>query len=99
MNPKDEMKCLQVWDKYIEKELSFPIQAIVAESEDNWIIESGDRVQIKSLSNIVDLYGIIAKIRFNGKSFEYPLCNLEAVDKKSRHYQLIHDYCVWFANR
>lgn len=99
LNPKDEMKCLQAWDKYLETKLSFPVQAIVAESANSWIIKNGDKVQIKSLSTIVDLYGIIAAIRFNGEAFEYPLCDLEAADKQTNDYQLIKDYCVWFANR
>lgn len=99
LNPKDEIKCFQKWDEYLEKKLSFPIQAIVEESEDNWIIKDGAKVQIKSLSGIVDLYGIIAKIILNGKSFEYPLCDLEVIDKKTADYQLINDYRVWFANR
>jgi len=99
LNPKDEIKCFQAWDKYLEKELSFPIQAVVAESADDWIIKCGDKVQIKSLSEIVDTYGIIAAVRLNGKSFEYPLCDLEALDKKTKDHQLIQDYCVWFANR
>jgi len=45
------------------------------------------------------MYGIIAAIRLNGKSFEYPLCDLEALDKKAKDHQLIQDYCVWFSNR
>jgi len=99
LNPKDEMKCFQAWDKYLEKELSFPIQAIVGESADDWIIKRGDKVQIKSLSEIVDTYGIIAAIKLNGLSFEYPLCDLEATDKKTKDHQIIQDYCVWFSNR
>jgi len=99
LNPKDEMKCLRAWDQYLERELSFPIQAIVSESADNWIINSGDIVQITLLSEIVDMYGILATIRLNQKSFEYPLCDLEVMDKKAKNHQLIQDYCVWFANR
>ena len=94
LNPKDEMKCFQAWDKHLEKKLSFPILAIVAESADSWIIKRGDKVQIKSLSEIVDMYGIIVAISRNGESFEYPLCDLKALDKKSKDYQLIQDYCV-----
>ena len=99
INPKDEMECFQKWNSFLENDLSFPIQAVVTESEDNWILKIGDKVQLKSLSEIVDLYGIIAKITLDGKSFEYPLCNLEALDKKSANFQLINDYSVWFANR
>ena len=79
--------------------MSFPIQAIVDEAEDNWILKNGDKVQLKSLSEIVDLYGIIAKIKLNGQPFECPLCDLEVVDTKTAEYQLINDYRIWFANR
>jgi hypothetical protein len=99
LNPSDEMKSFQRWNEILENELSFPIQAIVAESEDNWLIKTGDKLQIKSLSEIVDLYGIIAKIKLNGKTLEYPLCNLMVLDKESTNYQMINDYGVWFANR
>lgn len=66
VDPNDEMKCLQKWAEHLDKELIFPIQAIVSESEDNWLIKNGDKVLIKSLPHIVDMYGIIASIRLNG---------------------------------
>ena len=99
VNPHDEMKCLQRWVEYLEKELSFPINAIVQDSKDNWMIKNGDYVIIKSLSHIVDMYGIIASIRLNGKKFEFPLCDLEVIDKKNANFQLIEDYRTWFANK
>ena len=55
----NEMKCFEIWDKHLDENLSFPILAIVDESEDNWLMKSGDELLIKSLSNIVDMYGII----------------------------------------
>lgn len=72
----NEMKCFEIWDKYLDENLSFPIPAIVDESEDNWLIKSGDKLLIKSLSNIVDMYGIIAKVKLERKTYEYPLCDL-----------------------
>jgi len=99
VNPHDYMRCFQKWDQYLGKKLSFPIKAIVIESEDEGILENGDEVEIKSLSNIVDLYGIIVKVKFKGKSFETPLCELEVIDKNTPEYQLISDYEVWFGNR
>lgn len=99
VNPHNEMKCLQEWGKHLDKELTFPIQAIVSESEDNWLIKSGDKVFIKSLPHIVDMYGIIASIRLNGKKYEFPLCDLEVIDKTQTDFQLIDDYRTWFANR
>ena len=99
VNPLNEMKCLQKWVEHLDKELIFPIQAIVSESEDNWLIKSGDKVIIKSLPHIVDLYGIIASIRHNGKKYEFPLCDLEVIDNTQTDFQLIDDYRTWFANR
>ena len=95
----NEMKCLEMWDKHLDENLSFPIQAIVDESEDDWLIKSGDVLTIKSLSNIVDMYGIITKVKLERKTYEYPLCDLEVLDKKSKDYQLINDYRIWFANK
>jgi len=99
VNPNDELKCLQKWVEYLDNELTFPIHAIVSDSEDNWLIKIGDKVVIKSLPHIVDMYGIISSIRLNGEKYEFPLCNLEAIDKTKADYQLIDDYRTWFANK
>lgn len=34
----------------------------------------------------------------DGKEFHLGLAEIEAVDKKSRNYQLLNDYAVWFVN-
>lgn len=99
VDPHDEMKCLQKWVEHLDKSLTFPIQAIVSESADDWLIKSGDKVIIKSLPHIVDLYGIIASIRLDGKKYDYPLCDLKVIDKTQANFQLIDDYGIWFANR
>jgi len=99
VNPKNEMKCLQKWVDHLDEELSFPVQAIVTESEDNRLIKNGDKVLIKSLPHIVDMYGIIASISLNGKKYEFPLCDLEVIDKTKADFQLIDDYRTWFSNR
>ena len=93
------MKCLQKWVEYLDNELSFPIHAIVSDSADSWLIKCGDKVIIKSLPHIVDMYGIIASIRLNGEKYEFPICDLEAIDKTKADFQLIDDYKTWFAYR
>ena len=99
LNPSDEMECFQKWKSFLDTELSFPLMAIVKEPEDNWILKRGYKVQIKSLAGIVDLYGVLARLTSNSRSFEYPLCDLKLIDKKSADYQLINDYSFWFTNR
>ena len=59
----------------------------------------GDRVQVHGISRSDDLYGVIVEIRRGQRRYDFPLCELEAVDKKSPNYQPLRDYCVWFANR
>ncbi len=56
------MKCLENRVHYIDKELSFPVNVIVNDSEDNWEIKDGDHAIIELLPHIVDMYGIIASI-------------------------------------
>jgi len=99
VDPNDEMACLEAWVEYLDKELTFPVHAIVTDSEDNRLIEPGNKVLIKSLPHIVDMYGIIASIRLNGRKFQFPLCDVEVIDKSKPDFQLINDYRIWFANR
>ncbi len=99
VNPNDEMKCLKKWVEYLDKKLTFPIHAIVSDSEDNWVIKDGNKVLIKSLPHIVDTYGIIAAIIRDGEKFDFPLCDLEVIDKTKADFQLINDYRTWFANK
>jgi len=99
VDPHNERKNLQKWVEHLDRELTFPIQAIVSESEDNWLIKIGDKVEIKAFPHIVDIYGIIASIRLNGEKYEFPLCGLEVIDKTQKDFQLIDDYRIWFANR
>ena len=99
VNPHDEMECLERWVDYLDTELTFPIHAIVTESVDNWLIKNGDKVVLKSLPHIVDMYGVIAFIKLNGKKYTFPLCDLEVIDKSLADFQLIEDYRTWFSNR
>ena len=98
-NPKNEMECLQEWVKYLEKRLTFPIEAIISESESDWLSKIGEKVSIESLTHTVDTYGVIATTRIGRKKYEYPLCDLEVIVKKSPNFQPINDYRLWFANK
>jgi hypothetical protein len=98
-NREDEMKCFTIWNKHLNSSLSFPIKAVVSESEENDKIKEGTDVEISLLSKVDECYGILASITTNGIKFEFPLCDLEVTEKKSANYQFINDYTVWFANR
>lgn len=97
-NPNDEIECYEKWKEHLKKKINFPISAIVSDSE-NSFIKNGDKVLIKSLEDIFEMYGIIASIIFNGTKYEFPLCDLEVIDEKKEVFQLIDDYRTWFANK
>ena len=99
IKPEDEWKCFIQWDKYLKSKLEFPFQALVEYSENNWLVKEGDIINIKKLSEVVDMYGIIAKGKIGKKTIEFPLCDLEIIEKKHNNYKLIDDYRVWFSNR
>ena len=45
-------------------------------------------------------YGLFAKVTRikDKKRFQIPLADLETVDKKTKEFQLLDDYSVWFVN-
>jgi len=99
MERKDEMICFDIWYKYLNSVLSFPIQAVVLESEYKGLIEEDTKVEITALSTVNDMYGIMAAIKVTENKQDFPLCDLDVMDERSAGYQFIKDYTIWFANR
>lgn len=99
VNPDNEMECLTRWSEYLDENLNFPVAAVVDETDDFGPVRDGDKVFIKSLLHLVDMYGIIAEVRLGRSKYAIPICELEVIDKSSPDYQLIDNYRVWFANR
>ena len=93
------MEALKAWQKYLEKTLSFPFDAVVSEYQHKGPLQSGDRVSVKKISIVDDLYGIIVELRRGRKKYHHPLCDLEVVKEDYANDQPLKDYCVWFANR
>ncbi len=52
------------------------------------------------VEEIDDDVGILVNVKriSDNKSFQLPLADLEAADKKSKNYQLLDDYSVWFTS-
>lgn len=95
----DLMEALETWENYLEKNLTFPFDAKTSEYQEKGPLQSGDRVSVKKISIVDDLYGIIVELRHGRKKFHFPLCDLEAIAKDSPNYQPVKDYRLWFANR
>lgn len=95
----DGMAVLEAWEQYLGKKLVFPFDAEVAEYQERGPLQAGDRVSVKNIAMIDDLYGILVELTQGRRKYTFPLCDLEVVKKKSANYQPVSDYCVWFANR
>jgi hypothetical protein len=79
----DVMKALKAWQKYMQKTLTFPFDAVVSGYQDKGPLQSGDRVSVKTISIVDDLYGIIIELRRGRKKYHHPLSDLEVIDEDS----------------
>ena len=60
-----------------------------------------DKYDLLSLADKVDGWvGILVNVKrvSDKKKFTLPLAELEATDERSKNYQLLDDYSVWFVN-
>ncbi len=98
---EDYNSALWAWKEHLDKKLNFPIKAEVVELMERGSLRVGEQVIIYGIDEFVDeMRGLFAKVEYqNSKGFEFPLADLEVLDKKSQNFQHIKDYVVWYANR
>lgn len=65
---------------------TFVLLAIEKDTYSEWMLFHGE-----------DLTGYVRR-KSDGKEFYLGLAEIEVVDKKSKNYQLLNDYSVWFVN-
>ena len=95
----DDLEAFEAWQEHLEAHLKLPFDAVVSEFQERGPLEAGDLVKVLGFEGVEDLYGVLVNIKTGRKSHVFPLCDLEAVNKKSANYTFIDDYAVWFANR
>ena len=108
-NAEDESEeaAFEVWQEYLEDELEFPFEAEIFECQEEGPLQEGDQVTVVGIyedddeeyDDIEDIYGILVLLRHGREKYEFPLCDLEVLDKSSSNYQPVKDYAIWFANR
>ena len=99
IDPDDTMEILEAWEKHLRKNLKFPFEAEVVEHVRRGPLRIGARVTVKGIIGVDDVYGLFVEVTKDRDSYEFTLCDLEATDRKSKNYQLLRDYAVWYANR
>ena len=95
----DEMAVLDTWYDYLQDNLTFPFDAVIAEPQDRGPFRSGQAVRVKEMFEVEDLYGVLVTMTHKRSKYQFPLCDLEAKDKQSDNYKALRHYVVWFANR
>ena len=95
----DEMAAWDAWARYLRKNLAFPFEAQVYEVQDEGPFQAGDRVTVEKIFLVDELYGVIVRVAYGHRNYDFPLCELDVIDEGSPNYQIVEDYCVWFANR
>jgi hypothetical protein len=97
----DELSVLNAWEDYLKKELIFPFKATIKELLTRGsYLQVGDNITVHGIYEYVDdNYGVFAEVIHKKTRHDFPLADIEVSDKKSKNYQLVKDYCVWYANR
>ena len=95
----DDLEAFKAWLKYLEKHVKLPFVAEVAEFQERGPLQAGDRVNVTGFAGAEDMYGVLVHVQAKREGHVFPLCDLEAVEKKSTNHALVDDYAVWFANR
>ena len=85
---------LLIFHDFLIDNLELPCEVVVAGEDENFMLDdiqdSGD-----------DLYGIlgsISEIKKDPKVTLVPLCDVKALDNRSKNAEILEDYAFWFIN-
>ena len=95
----DTLTYLHAWEEHLEQALHFPFEARVDEKLFRGPVQEDDIVNILSIADVDDRYGLLVDVRLDRRAYVLPLCELDATDNSSTNYQPLKDYVVWYANR
>jgi hypothetical protein len=98
VDPDDDWGAFEAWAAHLRKELRFPFDARVSEFQERGPLREGDRVTALEITGLDGLYCVLVEIKHEGRTYQFPLCDLEAIDRKSPNYRRLKDYAIWFAN-
>ncbi len=89
---------LAKWEDYLSENLSFPFEVEVVEYT-RGPIRQGELIKILGIADYEDSFGVLGMGKHDKQSISYPMCDVEATDKKSANYEILRDYVIYFANR
>ncbi|MCF8458180.1 MAG: calcium-binding protein [Bacteroidales bacterium] len=83
------------WFEYLRSNLEFPFEAEVNLYSYSSVLKDGDIVKVTGVEDIVDMYGLLLKIKKGRSAYTTPLVELELVDKNSRNFEILEAYLEW----
>ncbi len=86
------------WFDFLKENLEFPFDAEVQLYSYSEVFKDGDLVKVKDLDNMIDMYGMIMKVKFGRKTYFLPLVEMDLIDKKSKNYKIIQAFLEWSGN-
>jgi len=96
----NEFEMYERWREHLSKNLKFPFDTEVTEYQERGIVQSGDSIKLEKIEAYEGgLHGLLVKGKYKEQTIIFQLCDLAATDTESDNYSLLHDYCIWFANR
>ncbi len=95
----NEHEVLKRWENHLKNELKFPFEAEITEFQERGPFQCSDNVHVLKITNVIDPFGILVSVKTKWRKYNFPLCDLKALDESSLNYELTNAYAVWFANR
>jgi ribosomal protein L24 len=97
INMSNYNELYQKWEEYLSENLIFPFEVEVLEAQ-RGEIRTGAKIKLLDVEDYDDMYGIFGIGKHERAAVTFPICDLEATDKKSNNHELLRDYAIWFAN-
>jgi hypothetical protein len=95
------MDLFQEWRNHFNRTFVFTFTGVICDWEDVTPFRNGDQITVLSISESDpdEIYGVFAVVEKDAKKRDFPLCCIEAADKKSSNRQVVSDYSFWYTNR
>jgi len=86
------------WYEFLSSNLDFPFNGVIDEFQEYDYLQKGDEIIVDKIFFEDGDYGVIAKVRFGKKKYDFPIVDIAIKDKKTPAYKILDDYRTWFAN-
>ena len=93
------------WESWLNDNLTFPFEIKREEDAEEWgdkktkkLFGIGHTMEVLSINEDDDKYGVIIKVREGSKTGYIPLCDVEVTSRTNPSFWPVREYVVWFAN-